>query len=367
MKNEKLFLSEEGRRRLIDSLRQSETRVVAPVSTGGRNDARAATEYRRIEEAGEEVLDGPLPRTSLKEFFLPPTEPLFGWSRDATNVSIEPAPQSFQETVVLGASPCDAAALPVLDRVMGWDYRDEPWFGRRKATTVISRACWGEDESCFCTAVGLSPDSERGADLLLVPCGEGKGHIVEILTEAGETLVTKHPGAFEPSRDTSESDAFRRSAERRVSENLDIDPGAVKSWLEQNFESDLWRTTADRCHGCGACASICPTCHCFDIVDEPEGIERGTRRRNWDTCQNAIFTLHGSGHNPRDMQVNRFRQRIMHKLSIYPRRFEEILCTGCGRCTRSCSAGMDLPEILREINRIAAGRKRETVGSRGAS
>ena len=41
----------------------------------------------------------------------------------------------------------------------------------------------------------------------------------------------------------------------------------------------------------------------------------------------------------------------MHKFSIYPARFGEILCTGCGRCSRACPGGMDLPEILRTIGR----------------
>jgi ferredoxin len=108
-----------------------------------------------------------------------------------------------------------------------------------------------------------------------------------------------------------------------------------------------------RCHGCGACASVCPTCHCFDIVDEHDSSEAGVRRRNWDSCQTAKFTLHASGHNPRASQSERFRQRIQHKFSIYPKRFGEILCTGCGRCSRVCPGGMNLPEILGDLIALA--------------
>jgi ferredoxin len=43
----------------------------------------------------------------------------------------------------------------------------------------------------------------------------------------------------------------------------------------------------------------------------------------------------------------------MHKFSIYPDRFGEVLCTGCGRCARACPGGMDLPEVLKTIAALA--------------
>jgi ferredoxin len=138
-----------------------------------------------------------------------------------------------------------------------------------------------------------------------------------------------------------------------VQANLKLQPEKIRGWLEKHFDDPLWKLIALRCHGCGACAFVCPACHCFDIVDEPEGVDRGTRRRSWDACQPALFTLHGSGHNPRKDQTARFRQRIMHKFNIYPARFGEVLCTGCGRCVRVCTAGMDLVAILGEIGQKA--------------
>ena len=71
-----------------------------------------------------------------------------------------------------------------------------------------------------------------------------------------------------------------------------------------------------RCNGCGACSSACPSCHCFDIVDEEEGIKRGTRRRCWYTCQAPTFTLHASGHNPRDTRSPSLPQRMKQSLHL---------------------------------------------------
>jgi ferredoxin len=234
-----------------------------------------------------------------------------------------------------------------VDKVMGWDYRDELWFGRREAVTVLSLACSECDDACFCTAVGLSPESGRGADGLLTPAGDG--YLLEILTPKGEKLLDRFSERFrEPN-----AEALPSGLGDRLRSNLKADPGMVRKWLVKHFDDLYWDDVALRCHGCGACAFVCPTCHCFDIVDEPQGIDRGERRRNWDACQTALFTLHGSGHNPRKDQTSRFRQRIMHKFHIYPARFGDVLCTGCGRCIRACAAGMDLIGILSDISRMA--------------
>jgi ferredoxin len=322
-------------------------RVVAPVRRKERG--RAFTEYRRIDNSDDIVLDGSQPVRPLKEVIFPQTETLFQWKQSQSVISIEESPTEFAETVVFGATPCDAAALEIVDRVMGWDYRDEFWFGRRQATTVIAISCTQCDDSCFCTAIGLSPESTRGADWLLTP---GKdGFQVQVLTEKGQALLERHKNRFPEANGSRES--LGSGVEQKVQSNLTLKPEKIRHWLSKHFEDPLWKRVALRCHGCGACAFVCPACHCFDIVDEPEGIDRGSRRRNWDACQPALFTLHGSGHNPRKDQAARFRQRIMHKFNIYPSRFGEILCTGCGRCIRVCAAGIDLVSILAEIDREA--------------
>ena len=62
-----------------------------------------------------------------------------------------------------------------------------------------------------------------------------------------------------------------------------------------------------------------------------EGTEKaGKRRKNWDACGFWKFTHHASGHNPRDLQPKRYRNRIMHKFKYYDDKFGQTLCTGCG-------------------------------------
>jgi len=330
-------------RSLVEELRAAGTVVIAP-----RRLRDGALEYAPIDHLDQAVLDGPLPRSTLKRFFLPPTEPLFGWSREGETVHLHEAGADDTPRLVLGARPCDAAALPIVDRVMGWDVEDEPWFTRRRVTTVIGLACQAPDESCLCDSLGLSPDARMGSDLMLRT--DEDGFAVEVVSEVGQELVDRFPSLF-----SQQAGAGCVEAPGRPSPALHDEPlSALGTWLEEHFDDPLWQQLALPCHGCGACAAVCPTCHCFDIVDEPDGVSIGTRRRNWDTCQSPLFTVHASGHNPRADQSARLRQRLLHKLSIYPRRFGAVLCTGCGRCRRACAAGIDLGEILELLRNRAA-------------
>jgi ferredoxin len=239
----------------------------------------------------------------------------------------------------------------VVDKVMNWDYQDELWNGRRKANTIVSFLCTVMDPTCFCTSVGLGPDSFRGSDLLLVPVGVG--YLAHVITPKGEALLQRRGKAEIPAAAQAAAEAAQSAARKKVEVNLPRIPADFSTWLAKNFDHPIWQTIALRCHGCGACASICPTCHCFDIVDEHDSSTEGTRRRNWDSCQTSKFTLHASGHNPRGSQNERFRQRIEHKFSIYPTKFGDILCTGCGRCARTCPGGMDLPTLIGELMTLA--------------
>jgi Fe-S oxidoreductase len=90
---------------------------------------------------------------------------------------------------------------------------------------------------------------------------------------------------------------------------------------------------------------MCPSCSCFDIQDETCGscIERYRCR---DTCQFEDFTLMGAGHNPRNNQLPRSRQRLLHKFKYQHEQFGVVGCTGCGRCVELCPVNVDIRDVL---------------------
>lgn len=333
---------------LLHSAREAGYSVVAPVREEG------VTLFKTVKSAEEIVLDEILPTKSPKEYFLAEHETILTYNLDGggkMEIADPPEEELSRPTVLFGVRPCDAAALPIMNRVMTWDYDDAFFLKRRDSAVVVAIACVEADESCFCTSVGLAPDSREGADIILTPSAEETGaeqeYSVEVVTERGQELIEKTKGwGNKKSRPSAAIEKLKASLGPR------FDPERVREWLEGGFDDEFWRTATLACLGCGTCTFLCPTCHCFDIVDE--GDTRGGRRvKNWDSCQMSLFTLHASGHNPRPDQWQRYRQRIMHKFRYYPELFGRILCTGCGRCQRSCPADMAMVGILEKINQLA--------------
>jgi len=328
-------ITEQNLRLLIDTLLKDGARVVGPKSAGD------LTLYEPLASGAELVL-GALPRRSAKEAFFPLCEDILAYEKKEGKMTVADVDLSrLPQTVLVGALPCDAAAPGILDAVFSWDYQDEFYLERRKKTTIIGIACTKADDACFCTAVGYSPAESKGSDLFLTPL-KGGGFGVAILTGKGEQLVAAHAGFFAEAASPEPLPLAKPAMEK-------LDLGKIREWLEKNFESDFWKEIATRCVGCGACAFICPACHCFDISDEG-GEGKGARRKHWDACGFGKFTNHASGHNPRDVQPQRYRNRIMHKFKYYDDKFGQTLCTGCGRCVRACPVGIDIAAILAAIS-----------------
>ena len=328
----------------LDALSR-DRRLVAPLRDGDLLTFGAVDDVAAIVPHTDYVT----PRTSIKELFFPKSEPLVAYERDDDGTHVLEPPLDVPPTVLFGCRPCDAASLPIMDALYDWDYHDAFWFRRRQATTVVAVSCVRADESCFCTAVGGAPDGTAGSDLLLTPLSDSQ-FLVEILTDKGQAALDLAPGLFADG--TGDKHAASRPALDILPPPLDLD--AISEWLRNNFESDRWAELAWKCLGCGCCTFLCPTCHCFDIVDEG-GVRHGQRRRNWDACQFALFTLHASGHNPRGDQAARWRQRIEHKFSYYVQKFSLRSCVGCGRCIRHCPVNMNIYQQLADIAGAPAG------------
>lgn len=294
--------------------------------------------YKALAGGDELLLEGFIrPANSAKETVFPRHERLFGFRQNGKNIELVPAEPDAVEQIVLAARPCDAAAFDMLDHVFNWDFQDEHYNRRRRLTTVLTLACREHDAYCFCTSVKSGPADSRGSDAMLYDLGDGNLE-VRLLSEKGRVLLD---GKTQPSDATGQAGPGPEA---------DLDLSVLGERLKQAFDEPGFAAWTARCFGCGACAFNCPTCHCFDMVDEG-GSAGGWRVRNWDACQFPMFTLHASGHNPRGNQGQRQRQRLYHKFHMYPEKFGTILCTGCGNCTRNCPVSLGVLPVLKHMQK----------------
>jgi len=319
---------------LVGRLLSTDKSVIGLTEANGRHF------FQRIDAVPTMVLDSVIMSSnSIKEFFFPKSEAICSYRHEGKNLIVTDADPLAQEQVIFGVRPCDVASLPILDKVFAWDYQDRFYQQRRSLSTIVSLACKEADKSCFCTSVGLAPDTQSGADAMLLQISADTFE-VRLFTEKGTALFRGQ---------TEESDKVGKTA---VPPKVKFDAKRVADYLRENFVDSTFDHTSLRCVGCGGCTYVCPTCHCFDIVDEG-GASKGKRVKNWDTCQFAMFSLHASGHNPRSDQSARQRNRVQHKFNIYPEKFGAILCTGCGNCTRVCSASLGILPVLELLDEKA--------------
>jgi sulfhydrogenase subunit beta (sulfur reductase) len=315
----------------------ADRKVYAPVIAADKQ-----VEYKYNPAYSDITFDHIRSTLSVKNVVFPKVENLFFYMNSKTESTITDIDTNkFPDVVLWGAHPCDTAAFDILRSIFCWDIKDEFFSKRLEKLVVISLSCHTSDEYCFCTSVGLSPGSSKGSDILLSRIQNGD-YQAEILTDKGNNIVLSLPELFEPVSDEKViiTDVKQKFSHEQVNEKL---TGA--------FEHPFWVANSLRCIGCGACAYVCPTCACFDIQDETRG-KNGKRYRSWDSCGFGLFTLHTSGHNPREVQSQRWRQRIMHKFSYMPERNESLGCVGCGRCSSGCPVDMNIAEQLEALQNI---------------
>jgi len=250
----------------------------------------------------------------------------------------------FPRTIIFGARPCDAQGFKIYDRVYIETDKPDPYYqGRRKNTVIITLTCALPSPGCFCTSVGRGPADKEGSDIIMTALDTG--YFFEPITEKGEEILKEN--SFE------DGSAYQDQAEKaqKAASDLLRKPFTATDDLPKRilslFDNDkFWKQEAAKCISCGLCTYLCPTCYCFNITDEKAG-RTGERIRSWDACMFSHFTLETSGHNPRAMKHQRLKNRVGHKFSYYPQKYDGVIgCCGCGRCIRYCPASVDISEIV---------------------
>ena len=311
--------------------------LYAPVSL-----VEGVSVFKKIDHPKEVDLTQPLTQKPAKEIFFPQSESMLTYKRAGKQPLVTSMEEVKRERVLLGARPCDIEAISIIEKVfVSEPYTDVYFLEKRKKTTIIGLGCHQPLSTCFCASAGGSPFRKDGSDIFLVDLGET--YAVELLTEKGMLFSGNKFFKEALSEDISRIKELEKRASERVGTSIPMD--GIEKRLDLMRESSFWDRVHEKCVGCRICTYLCPTCHCFDIVDEGDFV-RGQRVRNWDSCLSPLYSLETSGHNPRPTTRERTRQRLMHKFNYFPKIFHRVACVGCGRCIQYCPVHFDIRQAI---------------------
>ena len=306
--------------------------------------------YHVWSEEAEVDLDTLKSVKSPKDAFFPQSENLYSVQREGKKLTVCPEGLQDKDFVVFGMKACDVQGVKVLDRVFLADPVDTYYAARRQHGTIVALACHEPEESCFCKVFGIDC-AEPAADV--ATCMVEDDLYWKPLTKKGETLTAAVSELLVEAGEAGEQKVEEeKTAIRAIVERLPYSHLSLEGWngdnLNERFNSQLWEELYKPCLACGTCTFVCPTCQCYDIKDYDTG--HGVQRyRCWDSCMYSDFTMMAHGNN-RNSQMQRFRQRFMHKLVYFPANNDGMYsCVGCGRCVEKCPASLNIVKVIKKF------------------
>lgn len=284
---------------------------------------------------------------SPKDVFFPQSENMMKFRTEGKKIDIVDIRTEKQPFVLFGVKACDYKAIAVLDNVFLSEPVDSYYKARRDAGIIFTLACGKPQESCFCTVFKIDATNPSGDATCWL---DEENLYVKANTEKGEKVLALGK-AFEETTDEKAVEAMNAKTKEILEKlpftHLDISRFKPEN-LNELFNLPVWEELSQACLGCGACTFVCPTCQCFDIRDfkTNKGV---VRYRCWDSCMYSDFTQMAAA-NPRTTQMQRYRQRFMHKLVYYPSQYGGMYsCVGCGRCVNKCPQHLNIVKVIKKI------------------
>jgi len=314
-----------------------------PVKTAGK------VNFENWEEGKDVSLETLKTVKSPKDAFFPQSENLYTCNQEKNKISITPEELQNKEFVVFGMKACDVKGVEVLDKVFLAEPVDTFYAARRKHGIIVALACNEPEESCFCNAFGIDC-ANPGADVSI--WDKEEDIYWQPNTVKGNALTESVKELLAECSDNSVDDLKENI--KAIKEKLPYMNLSLEGWngdvLEEKFNSELWEELYKPCLACGTCTFVCPTCQCYDIKDYNTG--NGIKRyRCWDSCMYSDFTMMAHGNN-RTSQMQRFRQRFMHKLVYFPANNDGMYsCVGCGRCVDKCPSALNIVKVIKSFQK----------------
>jgi sulfhydrogenase subunit beta (sulfur reductase) len=284
-------------------------------------------------------------RTTLpfKKLLFPPKFSMFRY--EAGNYANDMS--GLPKRILFGLHPCDIKALLIMDEFFAKEFKDPYYFERRNRTAIIGLSCI-PDEKCFCNAT-MNETVTEGFDLFFTDLGDF--FLIWVGSSLGDDLIRECPNLIDTAighQDLKKYIQWRKHRSQQF--KMDIDLIGMPDIVELSQDSPVWEEEGKKCLSCGACTIVCPTCPCYNVLDETELGKKGIERvRRWDSCMFKEYSMVAGGHNFREARSERLKLRFTHKLQAFVGKFGKPACTGCGRCIDTCPVGIDIFTMVKHL------------------
>lgn len=294
-------------------------------------------------------LPSQLPFYSWKKYFIPENEQLFEYCGE----KLIPSQPSDGKIALFGANIVDLRAINLYDLV----FRNDRLFqAKRKNMLIIGfgpeiKLLNGETRKIeekelkhlpfdiFLWNI-KKPESKTKEYKVFVASGKGEKALIEIGYKNYEKIK------FEGNKNND-----------FLEEKMNLRRDKLKNFHKQK----IWDELGNICLECGKCTIACPTCFCFRIDDIPSAEKKcGTRQQCWDSCFYQEFSevagpSTSSGQTDKPKFLATTAQKIhfwyFHKFARIPDEYNMMGCVGCGRCHEVCPVGINIKEVLKEIEK----------------
>ena len=343
---EKLLKRSDFKKFLDDLAAKGE--VIGPTRRGGGTSTYSNTMFAPIRKLEDLELDYKSSMLSPKKILFPDNQDLYTYKVENDQVCLTDLTRlGKKEIVLLGLHPCDLSAIVCLDKLFLKNRQVEDVYkSRREKTTIVGLTCNEPHASCFCNQMETGPDAQEGYDLLMTDIGNG------FFVRAGSDKGRRILEAYYFFQVTDEDRRSRKEVIDRLEKALPkkLNLSKIVDNMIEKFNDDLWKEFSDVCCSCGACNMVCPTCHCFTVIDKTSP-DRDTGRRVlvWDTCHFERFAQMAADRSVRSEKSQRYKHRLYDKFYYDFNRHGRYFCVGCGRCEEFCPAHINMRSVLARL------------------
>ncbi|HUI94096.1 MAG TPA: 4Fe-4S dicluster domain-containing protein [Chitinivibrionales bacterium] len=307
--------------------------VIGPVQRDGR------FVYEKLGGAKSLRLDFDETLYSPKNYVFPCRETLLSYEPGDAS-SCKPVLEDGGR-VIIGIHPGDLAAIAMLDKAFSEENVDAHYCERREKTILIGIYPTKPGKYRFTSSMIKPEEPYLAADAFLIDVG-GDLYAVEIVSENGKEFFSNSKAKPAPGEMKTKTEKMKTAVKDGVS--LSVKRDELPKFLEGKERHPVWEKRGEKCFSCGSCVMVCPTCYCFDVLDELDlSLASGSRVRKWDACVLEPFAVCAGGHNFRKKAADRIRHRLFRKQKFLFELFGLPGCVGCGRCKKACVPDIAYP------------------------